>query len=149
MRSFSKAFGLAGLRISYIISTSKNINNILSITSHKDITELSKLAAINILNNIDFYKNQINKLIYDKNIITNFCKLNNIKFIDTKCNFLLINCGNYADSITNHFLENRISVKNLNKAYNNDLNNYIRISLHSEYIFKIIEILEQYKIYLS
>lgn len=148
MRSFSKAFGLAGLRISYIVSTSKNINNILSITSHKDITELSKLAAINILDNIDFYKNQINKLINDKKNITEFCKINNIKFIDTKCNFLLIDCKNHNDIITNHFLENKISVKNLNKAHNNDLNNYIRISLHSEYIFKIIEILEQYKIYL-
>lgn len=147
MRSFSKAFGLAGLRISYIVSSSQNINNISSITSHKDIIELSKLAAINILNNIDFYKNQINKLINDKKNITNFCKLNNIKFIDTKCNFLLINCGNYVDNITNHFLENKISVKNLNNIYNNDLNNYIRVSLHSDYILKIIDIITKYKEY--
>lgn len=148
MRSFSKAFGLAGLRISYIVSNEQNINNISSITSHKDIIELSKLAAINILDNIDFYKNQINKLINDKKKITDFCKINNIKFIDTKCNFVLIYCNNHTNKITNHFLENKISVKNLNNIYNDTLNSYIRISLHSDYINKIIEILEQYRIYI-
>lgn len=148
MRSFSKAFGLAGLRISYIASNINNINNISSITSHKDITELSKLAALHIINNIDFYKIQINKLMNDKKIITNFCDLNNITYIDTKCNFLLINCGNNVDIITNCFLEKKISVKNLNNIYTysaNMLNNYIRISLHSEYISNIIDILSQYK----
>jgi len=147
MRSFSKAFGLAGLRISYIVSNNINIEYISSITSHKDIIELSKLAAINILNNIDFYQNQIDQLVNDKKKITDFCTLNNIKYIDTKCNFLLINCGNYTDNITEYFLENKISIKNLNNIYNEDLNCFIRISLHSKYILKIIEILKKYLVY--
>lgn len=149
MRSFSKAFGLAGLRISYILSNNKNIESISSITSHKDITEFSKLAALLILENLDFYKNQINKLITDKKMITDFCKKNKITFIDTKCNFILIHAGEYTNILSNMFLENNILVKNLKGIHNNFLDNYIRLSLHSNYIPKIINILNNFVIFLN
>lgn len=145
MKSFSKAFGLAGLRIGYLISNKENIKSIFSITSHKDITELAKLAAITVLDNISYYKNQINLLLRDKNTIIQYCNLNNIKYKDTKCNFILINADGHADELTNLFLQNNILVKNLNNIYNNELNDYVRISLHSEYIYKIISILQQFK----
>ena len=142
MRSFSKAFGLAGLRISYIVSNVQTIESISSITSHKDVIEYSKLAASIILDNIKFYRTEINKMISDKKLITDFCTLNNIEYKDTKCNFILINAGNKTTTLTEAFLKNNILVKNLSKLYNSNLDSYIRISLHSNYTLKIIQILK-------
>lgn len=147
MRSFSKAFGLAGLRISYIVSDNDNIESISSITSHKDITEFSKLTASLIFENLYFYKNQINNLMVDKKIIIDFCKQNEIKFIDTKCNFILIYAGNNTDKLSNMFLKNNILVKNLKGIHNDFLDNYIRLSLHSNYICEIIDILNDFTKY--
>ena len=148
MRSFSKAFGLAGLRISYIVSNVKTIDSISSITSHKDVIEFSKLAANLILENLDFYKGQIDNLINDKKCIIVACNKNNIKYIDTKCNFILINAGDFTNQLTNMFLKNKppILVKNLYGAYNTYLDNYIRVSLHFDHIKDIISILQNFTI---
>ena len=141
MRSFSKAFGLAGLRMSYLVSNYKNIKSISLISSHKDIIEISKIAANVILKNINFYKIQIDKIIDDKNKIINFCINNEIKCINTKCNFLLIYVGEFITQIYDCFLKNNIIIKDLKKTYNNELNKYIRISVHPKYVDKIIYIL--------
>lgn len=145
MRSFSKAFGLAGLRMSYIVSNSKNIKSLSSISSHKDVIEISKLAAILILDEIDFYKIQINKIMTDKKKIIDFCDNNKIKYIDTKCNFILIYVGDCDNPIYECFLNKNIYIKNLSKGYDNYLKNYIRVSLHPDYVDEIINILDIYK----
>ena len=56
VKSFSKAFGLAGIRIGYIMAHEENIKNINE--NHKNITEISKLCGIAVLDNIDYYRNK-------------------------------------------------------------------------------------------
>lgn len=145
MRSFSKAFGLAGLRISYLVSNEKNISNISTITSHKDIIEIAKISAFTILNNLQFYKCQINRMFEDKQRIIDTCIECNIEYINTKCNFILIFIGNHELEITNEFLKNNISIKSLSKSYDNHLKHYIRISLHPDYISIVSLILHKFQ----
>lgn len=145
LRSFSKSFGLKGLGIEYIISNYLNIISLQKITYHKNITELSKLAANVILDNISFYRNQIHILFQDKKKIVDYCITNNIKHIDTKCNFILIYCGNYSNKLKEIFIENNVIIKSLDDEYPNLLNGYIRINIHINYTYIIICILDKYK----
>lgn len=57
-KSFSKAFGLADLRIGYILSNTKNI-----ITQPKQVSKESKLAVLKILNNLKDYKSNAIKTV--------------------------------------------------------------------------------------
>ncbi len=145
LRTFSKAFGLAGLRIGYLVSNELNINTLSKVSSHRDIIELSKLAASIVLDNILFYREQINLLFNDKQKIINLCIQSNIKYIDTKCNFLLIYSGNFTKELKNIFLENNIVVKDLSDKYLNLLDGYIRINICVDITYITICILDKYK----
>jgi len=62
-RTFSKGFGLASLRIGYMISNYKNIEIIRKQGNNKDVLDISKLAAISILENLDYYNFQFEKIL--------------------------------------------------------------------------------------
>jgi histidinol-phosphate aminotransferase len=145
IRSFSKAFGLAGLGIGYIISNELNIDSLLKISPHRDVTELSKLSASIVLDNINFYGNQIDLFFSDKKKIITFCIQNQLKYIDTKCNFILLYAGNYAKKLQTIFLENNIIVKLLSNDYLNILYGYIKINIFANFTITIESILHEHK----
>lgn len=144
MRTFSKAFKLTGLGISYLISNVLNIESLSKITSHKDITELSKLSASTILDNIIFYKEQIDLIFDSKKRIIEYCQESNIKHMDTNCDFILIYAGDYANKLKDIFLENNILVQKLTNNLNLS-DGYIKINICINCTYIILCILDKYK----
>jgi histidinol-phosphate aminotransferase len=55
VRTFSKAFGLAGLRIGYIVATAENVETISILVNEKNVTQLAVSAAVQVLRHIDYY----------------------------------------------------------------------------------------------
>lgn len=62
LRTFSKAFGLAGLRLGYLCSNAQNIKMIAKVRNSKEINILSQVAAISALRNIDEVREQITEM---------------------------------------------------------------------------------------
>lgn len=58
-RTFSKAFGLAGLRIGYIVAKATNVNLIRPLINEKNVTSAAIRAAKAVLENLPYYQNQI------------------------------------------------------------------------------------------
>lgn len=145
IRSFSKAFGLAGLGIGYLVSNELNIDSLLKISSYRDTIELSKLAAVIVLDNLTFYRNQIDLLFNDKKIIVEFCIQNKFKYIDTKCNFILLYAGNHSENLQKIFLENNIIVKLLSEDCLNILYGYLKINIFANLTSNIQYILNEHK----
>ncbi len=147
MRSFSKAFGLAGLRLSYLVSNSIIIQNISKLISHKDVIELSKYAGIQILDNIKFYKKQINKMFNDKQQLITFCNNFNIKYLDSKTNFICIYIGDNVNKIVNIFKKYNILVKPFNSNLKDSLSllyPYIRLTIQNNSVNTVISIFKKY-----
>lgn len=142
MRSFSKAFGLAGLRLSYIVSNKSIIQNISKLISHKDVIELSKYAGNIILDNIEFYKKQIKKMFKDKQKIITFCKTFNIKYLNSKTNFICIYIGKHISKIVDIFKKFNILVKQFNNT--SILKQYIRLTIQNKSIDTVIYIFKKY-----
>lgn len=65
IRTFSKAYGLAGLRIGYIISYTEYQKNY----NFKQVTEIANICANNVLDNIEFYKDIVNRIKYNRDIV--------------------------------------------------------------------------------
>jgi len=142
MRSFSKAFGLAGLRLSYLCSNESIIKNLYKLISQKDITELSKLSGNIILNNLDFYKTQINNMFYDKYQLILFLKNNKIRYLNSYTNFICIYIGTNIQKIYKSFNQNNILVKIFPKTI---LKYYLRLNIQKNTIHLIIQILNNNK----
>ena len=55
-RSFSKNFGLAGLRLGFIISAKNNIRGIAHYCQHFRVNKMAEIAGIKVLNYLDYFQ---------------------------------------------------------------------------------------------
>lgn len=94
-RTFSKAFGLASLRIGYAISSRQNISEMLKIRGPYDINMpafVAAKAALADLKSLNKYVDEVmNKA---KPMVEDFFKKNNIEFYPSRANFLLFRMEN-------------------------------------------------------
>lgn len=65
-RTFSKAFGLAGFRIGYILSNEYNLEYIARIRNPKSITSLTQVAAIAALEDLGYMHNYVKEVLTAK-----------------------------------------------------------------------------------
>ena len=96
-RTFSKAFGLAGARIGYLVSNEKNIANLMKVKPYADINILAIKSAEVILDNLKILKKNVLEIKKSKKIIEKFCKKRKLKFINTETNFVHIKFKNFNE----------------------------------------------------
>jgi len=97
-RTFSKAFGLASLRIGYVISDESNIKEMMKIRGPYDITTPAVIAARTALENLDYVKDYVKEVMKtSKPMIENFFKEEGIKFFQSSSNFILFKPKNSQD----------------------------------------------------
>lgn len=88
-RTFSKAFGLASLRIGYIVSCGKNIEQMLKIRGPYDVNQMAKSAAEASLQSLDNMKTYCREVMdFAKPLVESFFRKNKIEFWSSSGNFL-------------------------------------------------------------
>ncbi|MFH1565116.1 MAG: histidinol-phosphate transaminase [bacterium] len=89
-RSFSKAFGLAALRIGYLIADKKYISEMLKIRGPYDVNMFASVAASAALDDQKNMENYVREIMdKSKPVLENFFKKNNIKYFPSTANFIL------------------------------------------------------------
>ena len=126
-RTFSKVYGLAGIRLGYLISSLNIINNIKKIYNEKNVTDIAKTAGNYILNNLDYYNIIIKTIIYNRENFSNFLQINNIYYINSVANFISLYIGKNVDSFIKILEHNNIYIRNRSDQIN--MKGFIRISI--------------------
>ena len=126
IKTFSKSFGLASFRIGYVLSDKNNINFINKIKNYKSITIYATEAAKYALDNIKEMINYVEEIKESKKIIFKYLKKNNIKYIDTPANFVLLKVSN-GDDVIKRFSEYNIYIRSLKHLKN--CNDLIRVTV--------------------
>lgn len=94
-RTFSKAWGLAGLRVGYAISSKKNINLLRKLKPIDEVSALSmKLCSIAIAKADAILSKNISQALKWKNIFRHE-RLAGLEYIATEGNFILLRSQNY------------------------------------------------------
>jgi histidinol-phosphate aminotransferase len=89
-RTFSKAFGLASLRIGYILTSTQNITELLKVRGPYDINMPACLAANAALDDIKDIKNYVSEVMFKaKPLFESFLTQNKITFYKSGANFIL------------------------------------------------------------
>lgn len=112
IQTFSKAFGLAGLRLGYIISNKNTIQNLNKVISPYSVNSLAVIAAGAALNDMEFVKNYTNEVKTSKEFLKTELKKLGIKTFPSRANFLIANLGNNCDSVYTQLKEKGILVRN-------------------------------------
>jgi histidinol-phosphate aminotransferase len=88
--TFSKAYGLGGMRCGYGISNNNNIKTLHKLRPPFNITSLSAKAALSALKDDEFIHKSIENNFKEMKIFENFAKNYDIVYIDSYTNFITL-----------------------------------------------------------
>lgn len=133
LKTFSKAFGLAGARVGYVIGTSAIIKNLLRVKPPYNLNSFSLKIAELLLDNYDLISSRVNFLVDQREEL--YRKFEEYSY-PSQANFLLMNldAGNFL-------LEHGIAVR----KFTGKLANKIRVTLGTKYENdRLTQLLESY-----
>jgi len=113
-QTFSKAFGLAGLRLGYIISNKNNIKNIQKALSPYSVNGIAVACAFAALEDQKYVKNYVKEVNEGKKIFYKALDLLKIKYFRSDANFVLLSLGRNAGYFCKKLKERGILVRDRN-----------------------------------
>ncbi|SDJ67501.1 histidinol-phosphate transaminase [Sediminibacillus albus] len=104
LRTFSKAYGLAGLRIGYGIAR-EEITTLLNITRGPfNTTSTAQKAALIALKDQQFLEESLARNVENKHQFMDFCTKNGLPFYDSETNFLFVQLPVSGDQMFEYLL---------------------------------------------
>ena len=126
-RTFSKAYGLAGLRVGYIISNPKIAKLLFNLKPMYEVNSVGILASTLMLRNSKIHKQYISETKKGLKLLVKYLENNSVSFIKTHANFIYINMGKKINYFYKKLYKDGILTKKGMSI--NGYNNYIRITL--------------------
>jgi len=125
LRTFSKAFGLAGLRLGYGIACKSIIFNLKKVSQPFNVNALAIVAGVDSLNKLSHYYRVIHQTSVGKKYLEAKLRESEIPFIATFANFIMIHVSD-AKEVAAYLGNQGIIVRDLTSF---GLNNYIRVTI--------------------
>lgn len=128
-RTFSKAFGLAGLRIGYAVGPERLINAMRAIYNEKQVTTIAKVAALATLQNIGHYNQWIAHVREARSDLRRFVEQQlGLCCFESRANFVCMDVGPRAKAAA---LVEALERARVLVRLRDDLPGHVRISIGS------------------
>lgn len=89
-RTFSKVFGLAALRVGYLIAQPRLIEHLTRLHNPKCVNQLAQVAAAAALDDLDYYDRYVEQVNRSKKLFGRWCDSHGIEFHTTTANFGMV-----------------------------------------------------------
>ncbi|MFB7144968.1 pyridoxal phosphate-dependent aminotransferase [Agrobacterium deltaense] len=129
MRTFSKAYGLAGARVGYAIGTLGNVEAFDKIRNHFGMARISVAGALAALKDQAYLREVVGKISDARERISAIARNNGLSPLPSATNFVTIDChrdGAYARAIVDGLMEHGVFIRMPGVA---PLNRCIRVSV--------------------
>ncbi|TPW29869.1 pyridoxal phosphate-dependent aminotransferase [Pararhizobium mangrovi] len=97
MRTFSKAYGLAGMRIGYAFGAKETIAAFDKVRNHFGMTKLSQIAAVEALKDQAHLDTVLGEIETARRRISDIARQNGLTPLPSATNFVAIDCGRDGD----------------------------------------------------
>jgi histidinol-phosphate aminotransferase len=114
LRTFSKAYGLAGARIGYCLGEAGLIRQFEKIRNHYGINRVGQLGALAALADQDYLAEAVARIARARDIIGAVARDNGLVPLPSAANFVTIDCGRdgaFARSVLNGLIERDVFVR--------------------------------------
>lgn len=128
-RTFSKAYGLASLRVGYMLACEEISAYIEKVRAPFNVNNFAQVAAISALADQEFVKQVVEVNSRGLKQLTEFFEDQVMLFIPSAGNFVCVNVGENAIQINQQLLEMGVIVR---PVANYGMNNYLRVSVGTE-----------------
>lgn len=143
MQTFSKAWGLAGLRVGMAFAQKDLIHYMNKVKPPYNISTLNQMKALQSLQNIETIEIQMNVIQEQRNFLEK--ELKNFSFVKkvypSEANFLLMEVEN-ADQLYQYLVAEKLIIRNRNKVVKNCVRITVGNSLENK---KLLETLNRFK----
>jgi histidinol-phosphate aminotransferase len=109
-RSFSKAFGLAGLRLGYLLASGQLMNVLNRAQNAKSVTMFAKTAALAALQDIAHVQSYVEEVRQSRERYEKFFKQHGIKYFHSHGNFILFQYD-AAEDLIRHMEQHRVFMR--------------------------------------
>jgi histidinol-phosphate aminotransferase len=147
-RSFSKNYGLAGLRLGFAISSPQNIKKLTAFGQHFRVNRMAEKAAAKVLKYLDYYQEVWGKM---KKVRDKFVwQINELGFsaYDSKANFVLVEFKDKkkTERVWKYLKENGIyTLAGWENEFSGLDDNFIRFTIGVEWeMDRVVEVLSDY-----
>ncbi len=93
MRTFSKAYGLAGLRCGYAIGEAETIRAFEKVRNHFGVSRMAQVAALAALEDDDHLRAVVDQVTACREHLADIAAANGLQAIASATNFVAIDCG--------------------------------------------------------
>jgi len=130
-RTFSKAYGLAGLRIGYAVTAPSTADVLNKIREPFNVNRFAQVAATVALKNSSFLKKTVNYINKEKDYFYHYFEKLGLEYVKSATNFILVNFKKDTQSLYEYLLKRGIIIRQLRGW---GLKNYFRVTvgLHKE-----------------
>ncbi len=135
VRTFSKAFGIAGMRVGYTISNKKIIGYMLSIKPIYEINSFNMKLVRLLIKNINVMKNYVKEVSKGRLLLKKFLLTKNIEMIGKYSNTVLFKLSDKkkVDKVIKYLFKNKFIIRPM--VIDND-DSYIRATIGGTKIMK-------------
>lgn len=124
-RTFSHAYGLAGLRVGYGIASAEAATRMRALATQENVNTIAVRAAIAALEDTAGLSESVKRNADSRQEFRNWATSRSLKPVDSQANFVMMNTYNPANMLIHHFRQNNILIAPVSLA----LDTYVRISL--------------------
>lgn len=125
-RTFSKMYGLAGLRIGYGIANAQLIDLLNRIREPFNVNSLAQVAAMAVLKDRAYYRGLAKKVNAQRQYLYEGFRKINLDFVTSCTNFILVKTNDKAARVSKKLMKKGIIVRDMNVW---GLSNFIRITI--------------------
>jgi histidinol-phosphate aminotransferase len=112
LRSFSKAFGLAGLRLGYLVSSKPVIKYVQRVVGPFNVNSVTQQAIVLALQNWSYFKEKINLVVNEREwLMKNLKQIDGVKPYPSDANFILFKVT--KDKLNSAALTERMENRNV------------------------------------
>ena len=126
VKSFSKDFALAGLRLGYVMTSPQNVQEMKKVISPYSVNNVALLAGVEALRDKKHFKKVKKEVLENKAKLRAELEKMGFKPYKSETNFVLCDFGAKADFIFNKLAKQKISVK---RFHGGTLDNHFRITV--------------------
>ncbi len=128
-RTFSKIYGLAGLRVGYAIASEEMIDILNRVREPFNVNSLAQAAAVAALKDAAYYRKRLREFRQQRDSVSKECEDLGVRVIPGVTNFVLIDLGVPALPVSQALLKKGVIVRDMTVW---GLKNFIRVTIGTE-----------------
>ena len=146
LRTFSKAFGLAGLRVGYLLAGRSIISGLLKVKQPFNLNAFSQTAARVVMENLQPFQERVGKILEERDrFFSELSAVPGVETFPTQANFVLFRTPLPAQEVYSGLLKRGLLIRSMESP---TLNRCLRVSVGTAeenklFLEKLCEILAQ------